>query len=148
MLYTETYAKDNDISFLIEDCGYSDLRALYIRRAANFNIPTLLRPVLIKYLSLVCRIRSGFFLEEVSPIKHINEITAPILFIHGDSDTENPTKMVYDLYNTKKTGVKALYIAKGANHAESLKVDKARYEEEVANFLNLVLKSDPAIGAD
>lgn len=141
MLYAETYAKDNDISFLIEDCGYSDLRELYIGRAADFNIPTFLRPVLIEYLSFVCKVRSGFFLEDVSPIRDINKITVPILFIHGDSDNQNPTKMVYDLYNNKNTGIKTLYISQGANHAESLKVDKARYKEEVVNFLNLVFKS-------
>lgn len=139
MLYAETYSSDKDISFLVEDCGWSDLRKLYTARAADYSIPTLLRPVLIEYLSVICKVRSGFFLEDVCPLKNINKITVPVLFIHGDSDTFIPSEMVYDLYN-KKTGIKALYVSKGADHSESLKVDKVKYKEEIINFFKVDFK--------
>lgn len=141
MMYSEMVGNEKDISFLVEDCGYSDLTELYIGKSSAYNVPTVLRPALVKALSLICKIRSGFFLEDVSPIKNIDNLIVPTLFIHGDRDIENPTQMVYDLYDKKKTGIKALYIAPGARHAESLKVDKAGYEEVVANFLDLVSNS-------
>lgn len=139
MLYAETYVKDNDISFYVEDCGWSDLRKLYILKSADYKVPAFLRPILIEYLSLVCMVRSGFSLDDASPIKNIDKISKPMLFIHGDSDAFIPTAMVYDLYN-KKTGIKVLYIAKGAGHASSFSVNKAKYRLEIISFLDTVFK--------
>ncbi|MEQ8197906.1 MAG: alpha/beta hydrolase [Clostridiaceae bacterium] len=138
MLYAETYADDKDISFLVEDSGWSDLRKLYIARAADFNVPGFLRPTLIEYLSFVCYLRSGFLLENISPLKDIDKITIPVLFIHGDCDTDIPTQMGYDLYNNKKNGIKALYIVKSGKHGLCIDGDKPKYKEEVINFLNSI----------
>lgn len=52
------------------------------------------------------------------------------MFFHGDSDNLVPAKMANDL-DSKKTGIKALYYAKGAEYAKSMDVDKAKYNEEV-----------------
>ena len=139
LLYAETYNAKSEISFIIEDCGFSDLRELFIYKASEYKIPSFLRPVIVSYMSIVCKVRSGFFIGEVSPIKDIQKITIPILFIHGADDAFTPSKMAVDLYN-KKIGAKALYIAPGAGHAESLNVDMAKYYEVIYDFLDREIK--------
>jgi len=138
-LYAETYNAKSGISFIIEDCGYSDLRELFTYKAGGYNVPTVLRPVVVGYMSIVCRVRSGFFIGGVSPIKDIDKLTIPILFIHGENDTFTPSKMAKDMYD-KKLGAKALYIAPGAEHAESLNVDMAKYYKVIYDFLDKEVK--------
>jgi fermentation-respiration switch protein FrsA (DUF1100 family) len=57
-----------------------------------------------------------------------------MLFIHGSTDTFVPTHMVYPLYEAKP-GVKALWIADGAEHALSYKEHKAEYVSRVRDFV-------------
>jgi uncharacterized protein len=139
LLYAETYNANNEISFIIEDCGYSDLRELFTYKAGEYNVPTVLRPVIVGYMSIICRVRSGFFIGDVSPVKDIEKLTIPVLFIHGDNDTFTPPGMAKDMYD-KKIGAKALYIAAGAEHAESLNVDMAKYYEVIYDFLDMEVK--------
>jgi uncharacterized protein len=135
LLYAETDNANSEISFIIEDCGYSDLRELFTYKAGEYDVPLVLRPIIVSYMSLVCRVRSGFFIGAVSPIKDIGKLTMPILFIHGEKDTFTPSKMAKDMYD-KKIGTKALYIAPGAEHAESLNADMAKYYEVIYDFLD------------
>ena len=138
-MYVESYNINNGISFIISDCCYSDLRELFIYKAAEYNVPSLFRPILIDYLSIVCKVKSGFFIGEVSPIKNIDKIDIPVLFIHGDRDTFTPPQMAKDMYD-KKTGIKALYYAAGAGHAESYQVNMAKYCTVIDDFLETALK--------
>lgn len=132
LLWTEKY--NGDVSFCIEDCGYSDLHELFYERLTDYNIPRLLRPLILNYASLVCRVKEGFFLSEVSPIQKIDKVKMPVMFIHGDKDDFVPPEMANELFN-KKNGMKALYYAQGAGHAKSINVDKVKYREEINSFL-------------
>lgn len=143
MLHAEIYNQDNTVAFYIEDCGYSDLRQLYITRAGDYGIPGFLRPILVDYMSLVCKMRSGFFLGQISPIQSIDKVETPMLFIHGEQDGFIPPQMAYDLFQAK-SGNKALYIAAGAGHAKSITVDESKYREEIGRFLDDV---ENAIGS-
>lgn len=136
LMYAEKY-RNKDVSFYIADCGYSDLSRLFSARTVDYKIPKPLRPVLIDYLSLICKARAGFFLGDVSPLRNIDKVTAPVLFIHGDSDKFTPSEMARDLYN-RKTGLKRLYYARGADHARSLNVDQKKYRQEITDFLKSV----------
>jgi len=98
-------------------------------------------PVIADCLSLVCTVRSGFFLGEVPPIRNIDKINIPILFIHGASDTFTPPEMSKEMYG-RKTGIKMIYIAAGAKHAESLNADTAKYGEVIDEFLGKAAKLD------
>jgi len=138
LMYVEKYPDDNDVSFIVEDCAYSDLGEVYLARAADYDVPVLLRPLVIDYLSIVCRLRSGFLIGDVSPIEELTLVKTPILFIHGENDDFTPPQMAREMFESK-TGVKGLYYAPLAGHAESLDVDKIRYVQEIGNFLKIAL---------
>ena len=84
------------------------------------------------------RIKYHWNFNAASPIKYIEDIEIPILFIHGDEDDYVPTSMVYDLYNSKTKGIKDIYIAKGAKHADALLSNPSKYNDVICKFLNKI----------
>ena len=138
LLHAEKYG--NNIAFYVSDCAYSDLYQLYYIRCADYSVPVAVRPLLLNYLSLVCKIRSGFYLTDISPIKDIGKISVPVLFIQGTTDDFVPTFMSNDLFAQKDQGMRELYQAVGAKHAQSIDVNQAAYDEVVQHFLARVEK--------
>ncbi len=131
------YAADKPgLSFVIEDCGYSDLtEELTYQLKARHNLPYF--PI-IPIASLICKLRAGFYFSEVSPARDIADSkiieSTPILFIHGSDDKFTLPYMMDDLYESKK-GFKRKYVAQGAEHARSFVVDKEKYISVVKDFL-------------
>ena len=124
---------NNGVSFLIEDCGYSDLYDLYYERLSDYKVPKFVRPVILYYASFFCKIFAGFNLSDVSPIKNIGKIKLPILFIHGNADNFVMPEMAKEMFENKN-GVKEIYFAPGAVHAKSINTDVNRYEAVIADF--------------
>ena len=129
-------AEDEKLSFIIEDCGYSDLCDELKHHIKNsLHLP--LTPF-IQISSFFVRILGKFKIEEVSPLNLLKQDNAlskiPILFIHGGEDKFTPTFMVNDMYNAKK-GEKSLYICDNAGHAQSFFKNKEKYKDEVRQFI-------------
>lgn len=125
---------DNSVvSFGIEDCGYSDLYELFYERLEDYAIPKIFRPLLLKYTCLICELKAGFALNDVSPINGISKVQIPILFIHGSADNFVRTNMAEEMFS-KKEGPKELYLVQGAQHAKSINSDRNTYEEVIMNF--------------
>lgn len=131
----QSLSVDKSLTFCIADCPYSDLRELLNRRLQiEYKLPGFL---LITLASLVSLYKSGMSFNKVSPIKDVAESRTPVLFIHGADDDYIPAKMSMDMYKVKK-GVKELYIAEGARHAQSLTVNSREYDNKVGEFINLI----------
>lgn len=124
---------DKRIAFCIADCPYSDLTELFkIRLREDYKLPFW---ALLPVASLFTRIRTGFFIGDVSPIKEIRKEKTPIFFIHGSQDSYIPNTMSKEMYNAKKIGIKKLYIAPNADHARSLMENREEYDRKVGDFL-------------
>lgn len=122
------------LTFAIEDCGYSDLRAELDYVCANrYHIP---RIPFIAMASLIYRADAGVFFKDVVPRDGVAKTgDLPMLFVHGEADTFVPTEMVYENYAAKETGYKQKFTVPGAGHAESALKDPAGYDEAVGTFL-------------
>ncbi len=128
-------AMDQRIEFGVIDSAFSDLSELLLLK---FKQDTGIESKkIISFLNLIVKIRSGFTIEDVSPLKELPAITQPILFIHGDEDTYIPLKMTKAMY-AFKMDKKFLYIAEGGMHGTSMSVNPDRYDEELTAFLNVV----------
>jgi uncharacterized protein len=137
MMHASSYNKNSEVSFYVDDSGYSDLHKLFaIRLKEDFNLPNLL---IVDYAGMIAKFRADFSFKQVSPVKDMDKITVPVMFIHGGKDTFVPTQMTMDKYN-KKQGDKALYIAEDGEHANSILKNKALYRQELSNFLNNVVR--------
>lgn len=132
-------AIDKRIDFCIEDCGYSDVFDLFKHRLKedykiNF-IP------LLYIADILMKFKYSWNFKSASPITFIKDIDIPILFIHGDKDDYVPTYMVYDLFNSKTTGIRDIYIAKDAKHADALISDPNKYDAVIGSFLDKIRMS-------
>lgn len=121
---------NQNINFIISDCGFSDLgqqtKELLWRK---FKIPSFM----VYPTHILSSILYGAPLLKIRPIDNIRNITVPILFIHGDSDTYISLNHVESLNNVAKDS--KIYLAKGANHAKSIQTNFDMYNKEILTFL-------------
>ena len=75
---------DPEIAALALDAPYSDLWAISRETLENRGLPT----ILAWPLCWAVERRAGFDVRDVRPIDAIRDIHVPVLFIHGDADTE------------------------------------------------------------
>jgi len=120
------------VKAVIADCGYTsakDILTYQLKRM--YHLPSF--PI-IQSTSLLTKIRAGYFFEEASALEQVKKTKLPIFFIHGDSDTFVPVKMVYDLYEAAN-GEKELYIVPNAEHGNAYDAEPNVYEDKVTHFL-------------
>lgn len=123
---------DERPEFIIADCGYSDLpKLLKYQLKKKYNLPSF---PFVQVAGVLIKIRAGFNIKNVKPIKVVTKCKKPILFVHGEKDDYVPTYMGIELFNAKKDK-KELYIAPNAKHAEAIVKNLNEYEKVVHNFL-------------
>ncbi|MFL0248227.1 alpha/beta hydrolase [Candidatus Clostridium stratigraminis] len=125
------------VSFYIADSSDSNLEQLFkLKLQENYNIrnPFLVKFILF-YTDKVNKYNNQFTLKEASPINYIKMISTPILFIHGENDTNIPKDMSEALYNIKPD-IKSIYIAPKAGHLEEYISNKHEYKEVITKFID------------
>lgn len=127
----------SQVKGIIADCGYSSLidELTYLARKVT-NLP--LAPVL-KTMSLINKIKTGFPFEAVDSVKQLSHAKVPIFIIHGADDDYVPTYMAYENYNAIK-GPKQIWIVPNASHAMAFWVNPREYHLQIANFIKSTLK--------
>ncbi|NFJ21094.1 alpha/beta hydrolase [Clostridium botulinum] len=129
-------AIDNRIAFYVADCPYSSMKGiLQLRLKRDYKLPSF---SFIPVASFISKLRVGLFFSQVSPIKDIEKVETPILFIHGMEDEYIPKEMSIDMYKNKKIGIKDIYLAPNADHAESYIKNKKEYKEHIYEFLKKI----------
>ena len=131
MLSAEALPKGiKDIRF-VDDCGYTSVWDEFSGELENqFGLPEF---PLMYTTSLLCQLRYGWSFGEASAIGEVSRSTRPMLFIHGGKDTFVPTEMVRRLYRAKPSQ-KEMWIADGAEHAESYKLHRGEYTRRIKKF--------------
>ncbi len=132
-------AIDPRIAFAIPDCPFSDLHALFtLRGKLDYHIPPF---PLLNISNLFSRVLLGFTTHDVSPLRDAPNIKAPVLLIHGASDTYIPPQMSQEVYAALPKGRSRICLIPGAGHAEAIVTDRKAYEQAVVDFLTEVEKS-------
>ena len=122
----------SNVKAIIEDCGYTSTWSQFAYQLkALFKLPSF---PMMHTASIICKLRSGYFISEASPIKQIKNSITPTLFIHGDKDSFVPFFMLDELYNASPVEKEKLIIP-GAKHARASYVNSKLYWETVENFL-------------
>lgn len=117
----------------VEDCGYTSVWDEFEGQLKEmFNLPAF---PLMWTTSALCKIKYGWSFGEASPLRQVAKCRRPMLFIHGDSDTFVPTRMVYPLYEAKPQP-KELWIAHGSRHARSYTDHPKEYTAKVRAFID------------
>lgn len=137
----ETIPLNNHITFIIEDCGYSNFYEL-MKYQIYCRYPKILYyPLCISLFiaNQIIKVKASFSLKDVNPLKIISNTNIPIMFIHGKEDVFVPTYMCEKLYNAKQLGYKEILLIDKAGHAKSFEQNKNLYESRVSSFINKIL---------
>ncbi len=126
-------AIDPRVAFVVEDCSYSDMPAqIAYRLKVEYHLG---RFPFFYLASLGCKILTGMYFHQVSPLRDVAMIGAPVLFIHGAEDDYIPPTMAKKLCEAKVKGVRQLYLAPNAAHAEAYWKNQAEYSQIVQQFI-------------
>lgn len=131
------YAAQNEAKgkyhFLISDCAFADFGALLNTRFKE-DYSTISFLPLVQSSNFISKIigRGDFF--ENQPKRDVENITVPMLFVHGKKDAYIPIDHVYQLHSAKK-GKKILFEVEEGVHAENLYADKTGYNSAVEKLL-------------
>ena len=121
-----------DIRF-VDDCGYTSVWDEFSGELKNqFGLPEM---PLMYTTSILCKLCYGWSFGEASAIDEVKRSDYPMYFIHGGSDTFVPTEMAQRLYESKRSN-KELWIAEGAEHAESYLKHKDEYIKRLKAFVS------------
>lgn len=133
----EHAAIDQRIAFAIAGCPFSDLRALLTYRLRQeYHLPPF---PLLNLANHFVHILAGWTFEQASPIRAISQVKTPLFLSHGQNDTYILPQMSIDLYNAKTRGIRALYLAPNAGHAEALWKNPVEYDQKLGAFLQDIL---------
>ena len=86
-------------------------------------------------VDVVSKIKTGVAISDAAPIKVVDKISVPILFIHGDADKLVPYEMMNKLFD-KATAEKEQFTVAGAGHADAKPNNPDAYFDKVFEFLS------------
>ena len=121
------------IRCFVEDCGYTSVWDEFSAQLKDqFGLPSF---PLMNTTSALCKWKYDWSFAEARQIEQVAKSTKPMLFIHGDNDDFVPSWMVHPLYEAKKHGDKALFVAKGSEHAMAYRDHRKEYTSQVIRFV-------------
>lgn len=123
----------NRVSKIITDSAPADFVSMFARILSGKL--RVLTPLVISTVSLYNRIFAGYWLRDASAASVVSKITAPVLFIHGQSDGFVPVSMVGKLYD-ECNAPKSRLIIENADHTKAAQVDPELYWCTVESFLS------------
>lgn len=133
LMYGENF---HDIDFIIADCPYSDGKGILEYQFKEIGkLPP--KPVYF-VVDRILKSKCGFFMEEVSPKKDIEDCDIPILFIHGKNDRTIPYRMSEEMFKNRGYEKDKLLLIEGADHVLSYATDKKRYEKALRDHINKI----------
>ena len=127
-----------NLAAVIEDCGYTGAYEMFTDQLDKiFHLPEIPIMTFVDYTS---EYKVGVKISDASPIKHIENIKIPILFIHGTEDKLVPYFMMQQLYDICDSPIKEMFTVEGAGHASAKNTNPTAYFDRVFSFLDKYLE--------
>ena len=123
------------IAAVIEDCGYTSAYEMFSNQlGVIFDLPEY--PIM-PCVDVVSGLKTGVKVSDAAPIRVIDRIKAPVLFIHGSADKLIPPSMMDRLYDSCRSKKKKIII-EGAGHGDSMTTDSETYWKNIFDFLSTI----------
>ena len=135
LLHAGLNESNKRVAFYIADSSYADFEALLTDQMnQRLQLPGNIPPqILLPYANAVAYLRSQFTFGDASPIKVVQQVTTPVLYIHGEADRLVPASMSQQLYSATK-GQRQIQLFPRADHVSSIFTDRSRYRAVVQEF--------------
>jgi uncharacterized protein len=134
-------AGDDELPALVLDAPYADLwdAAGAMLRSRGVD------PILRYPLSVAVRLRAGVDLPSIHPIDVITQVKAPVLFVHGDADTEVPVTHSERMHEARvKAGLPSeIWILPGGEHGFDNYPPEGIFWNRILDFFDRALGGPP-----
>ncbi len=126
------------VKAVVSDSAFTSMEAMLTHltdHGKKLNLPVSLPfPFILYALDAVARVRAGYSVLKVSPVKWIVNCGVPVLLIHGTDDHYAPFRMLGELF-TAAPFPKRQLLVEGARHVESVTTNPTLYWGTVDSFL-------------
>jgi len=125
-------ANSPDIKAIVSDSSYANLDKMVER--SYYIFPGIFKLPFVYLTRLYARIFLKINTKDMSPLNDIKKIKVPILFIHGEKDTQIPlenTLLLYEASNKNKT---KLWVVPKVDHGMAHFYYQKEYEEKIIKF--------------
>ena len=129
--------------FVIADCSFDSFLAQFENQLRSFSVfPKRFAHGFACYVSWLNRLLRGWSFQDCAPIRSIDSIKAPVLFIHGTKDGFVRKEMSMRMFDRRQEqGLPTQLAFFEAGHAASFYSDKPHYCEVVTRFVGDCEKS-------
>lgn len=127
---------DDRIVAIIAEAGFTDLRTIMVDyQKLIIKLPWhFLRNVAMSRSQKIAKFKA----REVSPLRAVQQVRKPILFIHGTDDSRIRMEYSKALYENANEPKELLLIHKG-DHTDLLNVGGSEYEQRITSFFEKYL---------
>ncbi|MBO4458278.1 MAG: alpha/beta hydrolase [Butyrivibrio sp.] len=126
-----------NVKAAIADSSYTTLKEQFAKIYKTMKGAIIPVPVALFLARIIIYIRSGFDINDVSPIDAVSKSKTPTLFMHGDEDTLIDPQMCSRLYEAAKC--KKMYcMILGSEHVRGVVIDPDNYWGKIGAFLKKV----------
>jgi uncharacterized protein len=125
-------ARHPNIRAIVADSSYASLEDLVGRQFFFLSGPT--KWPLVALTKLYARLLLGVDVEMAAPARTVREITAPLLLIHGEADSQIPLEHARQIYANADPVRTELWIVPGADHGQAHAIEGPRYEVRIRTF--------------
>lgn len=141
---------DPRLDAVVADCPYSSALSEMRHRLARAWVPPGARGLAVAVADAICRRLHGFSLAGADSTSAMLRTEVPIMLVHGLEDDYVPWRMSVIMAETRRRALPdaptELLLVPGAGHGGSRKADPARYERELASFIDESLARSGKLG--
>jgi len=131
--------KHPDIKAIVADSPYVTLEGLIGRQF--FFLPGLTKWPLVALTKLYARLLLGVRVRDAAPADVVRDLSAPLLIIHGDADSQIPLEHAQTIYAHADSEKTQLWIVSGVDHGFAHGLEGPQYEVRVRQFFEQQLCS-------
>lgn len=139
LMHAELNESNKRVAFYVADSAYSDFETLLEFQINRFVDSTGLdiSKILLQYTNIVSYFHSKSTLQQASPLRAVQHVTTPILYIHGEADELVPAYMSLELQEATK-GPSEVFIFTNSSHGSAIFDNHRLYKQIVQNFIHAV----------
>lgn len=138
LLYAGT-AQGQALKFIVADSAYGNILELGQEKLMGYTGDQRLlhgMQFLEPFFEIALFYHTQKTLRDLDPAASVKQMTAPVLFLHGEQDLLIPAHIAEDLENESNSNFKKLTYFEKAGHANALSTDPEAYAQTIKSFLS------------
>lgn len=139
-MHTELNEEKKNVDFYILDAPYHTMESAINLGIVGEDVPL----IPVKYAewaaNLVIKSKAGFAFDEVEPYKAVENITVPVMLIHGTDDKTTAPESSKIIYDTIPHENKELWMVEGLAHCVADNEIPDEYFSRIYGFIDSVVR--------